>query len=293
MRLVYTSNPLSLVIEHYEPMYFEYNEWIVSDEYIYDEKNKNFSKYKIIVTSEDISQKEDLNAALSIGHSIIEKLSILVPFFAMRSLNEPKYIDGTRTQSIIAMSDPLKGWSSNYEEIERVLNEEDDRSLKITLTCLGYIHYARIPKSPLEDLRVMLENYEHLSDIYQFLIFLHNAILESEDANRYMLIGKALEIVNAIYPYERQRGRSDDRIERLHPELLTVFGATTIKDLIEWSNNRQESRHYVGRGTNPHPPLTMEEKEQLYTCSVYLITNIIRLQLGLEVITFKQDEVQI
>ena len=37
MKLVYTSNPLSLVIANCEPISFEYNEWIVSDEYAYNE----------------------------------------------------------------------------------------------------------------------------------------------------------------------------------------------------------------------------------------------------------------
>ena len=42
MRLIYTSNPLSLVITNYEPMSFEYDGWTVSEEYDYVEKYPNF-----------------------------------------------------------------------------------------------------------------------------------------------------------------------------------------------------------------------------------------------------------
>jgi hypothetical protein len=40
MRLIYASNPLSLVIDNYEPMSFEYNGWTISEEYNYNEKLK-------------------------------------------------------------------------------------------------------------------------------------------------------------------------------------------------------------------------------------------------------------
>lgn len=288
MRLIYTSNPLSLVIENYEPMSFEYNGWEVSDKYECSDGNE---KYSVIVSSKEVSTNDELESILKIGKSVIEKISTIIPFVSLLSLRRPLFDDIEQTTFKNAgIHTAPKGWSFNYIEVVKNVKHS---GLILYITDERSIQHVKTTRHPLIELKYILENYDSLSEKYRFLIFLHNAILESEDANRYMLIGKALEIVNAIYPYERQRGRSDDRIERLHPELLTVFGATTIKDLIEWSNNRQESRHYVGRGTNPHPPLTMEEKEQLYTCSVYLITNIIRLQLGLEVITFKQDEVQI
>ena len=38
MKLIYKSNPLSLVIEHYEPMSFEYDGWTISDQYDYNDK---------------------------------------------------------------------------------------------------------------------------------------------------------------------------------------------------------------------------------------------------------------
>ena len=104
-----------------------------------------------------------------------------------------------------------------------------------------------------------------------------------------MLIGKALEIVNTIYPYERHRGKDDDRIKRFHPELAPIFGKVTLKDLMEWSNKRQETRHYMRNLKDSHPRLTEEEREKLYMCSVELITNIVRKQFGLNLLTFAQE----
>ena len=64
MRLIYTSNPLSLVIANYEPMRFEYNGWIVSDEYACNEKYPIDSEYRIVISSQDIESKEELTEYL-------------------------------------------------------------------------------------------------------------------------------------------------------------------------------------------------------------------------------------
>ena len=153
----------------------------------------------------------------------------------------------------------------------------------------GLIHYVRIPKSPLGELQIVLENYGDLSDTYKFLIFLHNSIKESEDINRYMLIGKALEIVSTIYPFQKNKRQQDTRIKDLHPELLPIFGETTLQDLIDLSNCRQESRHYMRSLKDSHPKLSIEESEKLYMCSVELITNIIRKHFGLDLLIFVQE----
>ena len=289
MKLVYTSNPLSLVIKNYEPMSFVYDGWTVSEEYNYKEKFPKDSEYRLVVSSQDIQSKDKLSQYASKGREITELITKSLPYIAFVSLNEPQHTNFSRTRLIICGTKPIKGWNNNYEEIDAELEEHSNAALKVKCSFEEQIHYARIPKSPLGELKIVLENYENLSDTYKFLIFLHNAIKESEDDNRYMLIGKALEIVNAIYPYERQRGKDDDRIERFHPELKPIFGTITIRNLIEWSNNRQETRHYVSKGTQPHPALTEEEREKLYMCSVELITNIVRKQFGLDLLTFVQE----
>lgn len=289
MKLVYTSNPLSLVIEHYEPMSFEYNGWNVSDEYTYNEKHPIDSKYRIVISSQEIKSKDELSEAVSQGRKITELITKLLPYVTFVSLNEPLHTNISRTRFIINTTKPLSGWNNNYEEIETELGKNDDNPLKVKVTLMPTIHWVRMHKSPMEELKNVLENYNELSDTYRFLIFLHNSIVKSEDNNRYMLIGKALEIVNTIYPYERHRGKDDDRIERFHPELAPIFGKITLKELMEWSNNRQETRHYMRSLTDSHPKLSEEEREKLYMCSVELITNIIRKQFGLDLLTFVQE----
>lgn len=287
MRLIYTSNPLSLVIANYEPMSFEYNGWIVSDEYACNEKYPIDSEYRIVISSQDIESKEELRETASQGRYVTELITKMLPYVTFVSLNEPLHTNLSRTRFIINTTKPLSGWNNNYEEIETELGKNDDNPLKVKVTLMPTTHWVRMHKSPMKELKIVLENYNSLSDSYKFLIFLHNAIKESEDINRYMLIGKALEIVNAIYPY--QRGRQDRRIQENHPELLPFFEGTTLKDLIGLSNSRQESRHYMRNLKDSHPRLTEEEREKLYLCSVLLITNIIRKVCGLEVQTFIQE----
>ena len=287
MRLIYTSNPLSLVIANYEPMSFEYNGWIVSDEYACNEKYPIDSEYRIVISSQDIESKEELRETASQGRYVTELITKMLPYVTFVSLNEPLHTNLSRTRFIINTTKPLSGWNNNYEEIETELGKNDDNPLKVKVTLMPTTHWVRMHKSPMEELKIVLENYNELSDTYRFLIFLHNSIVKSEDNNRYMLIGKALEIVNAIYPY--QRGRQDRRIQENHPELLPFFEGTTLKDLIGLSNSRQESRHYMRNLKDSHPRLTEEEREKLYLCSVLLTTNIIRKVCGLEVQTFIQE----
>jgi hypothetical protein len=270
-------------------MSFEYNGWTISEEYNYNEKFPKDSEYRLVVSSLEIRSKDKLSETASKGREVTELITKMLPYVAFVSLNEPLHTNTSRTRYIISTTKPLNGWNNNYEEIETELDKNDDNPLRVKCSLMATIHWVRVPKSPMEELKIVLENYNSLSDSYKFLIFLHNAIKESEDINRYMLIGKALEIVNTIYPYERHRGKDDDRIERFHPELAPIFGKITLKDLMEWSNNRQETRHYMRNLKDSHPRLTEEEREKLYLCSVLLITNIIRKVCGLEVQTFIQE----
>ena len=284
MRLVYASNPLSLMIEHYEPISFEYNGWEICDDYAYDEKHDTLSEYRIKVLSKDIDTRDELDNLASEGRKLTKMITKLLPYIALVSLNEPQQTDFTRTRLYINTKKGAKGWNSNFEEIEKELMAQENNLLKISCSFAGTIHYVKLQNSPMEELKIALENHEALDENIRFLIFLHNAIIESEDINRYMLIGKALEIVNVIYPY--QKGKPDRRIQENHPELLTFFEGMTLKDLICLSNNRQESRHFIKSLTDIHPQMTEDEAKKFYLCSVRLITNIIRIKLGLKSLSF-------
>jgi hypothetical protein len=270
-------------------MSFEYNGWEIADEYDYNEKYSTLSEYRIKVSSNDISNENELECAAFQGRELTDTITKLLPYVAFVSLNEPQCVNSIRTETSIIVNSPTKGWTNNYNEVESDLTAKENIPFKVICSYDGTLHYAKMINSPLNELKTMLEAYEGLSNNYKFLIFLHNAIKESEDINRYMLIGKALEIVNTIYPYERHRGKDDDRIERFHPELAPIFGKITLKDLMEWSNNRQETRHYMRNLKDSHPRLTEEEREKLYMCSVELITNIVRKQFGLNLLTFAQE----
>ena len=176
MRLIYTSNPLSLIIKNYESMSFEYNGWFVSDEYDYNEKYGTLSEYRIKVSSNDISNENELECAAFQGRELTDTITKLLPYVAFVSLNEPECIDSTRTHTSIIVNRATKGWTNNYNEVESDLTAKENIPFKVVCSYDGTLHYAKMINSPLNELKTMLEAYEGLSNNYKFLIFLHNAI---------------------------------------------------------------------------------------------------------------------
>ena len=105
---------------------------------------------------------------------------------------------------------------------------------------------------------------------------------------RYMLLSKALEIVNALHPLEK---RKDERIRNLFPELAVRFDGITLKDLMNLSNNRKETRHYVDKldRTQSHQAMTEDELKLYYSMSNNLCLNVLRRSLGLSVVDFSTE----
>ncbi len=289
-KLIYKSEPLSLKITDYKPVSFLYEGWEVSDEYEYCAKHESFSKYCIILTSMEVKCEEELSEAIQLGYEIVNRITELIPYCALLSLREPKICDGTRTRRMISYRKAPQSWNFNYHDVKEYLDSlrNLDR-IKISVDVLGFNPFAVIEKSPLIELKIMLNNYECLSEKIRYLIFLHNAIIESEDKNRYMLIGKALEIINALYPYNRGWGKEDLRIETYFPDLRNNFKGITIRELISLSNNRREARHFIaGKDASSHPEMSEEEREKYYTCATLLLTNVVRRELGLDIITINR-----
>ena len=128
----------------------------------------------------------------------------------------------------------------------------------------------------------MLDKYDNLPEDVRFLLFLNYSILTSDNFNVFMLIGKALEIINAMYPFQHNHGKPDKRIEEYFPELIDTFQGITIKNLMDLSNNRQETRHFLDKKKHlPHESLTRDERINLYRCSTSLMLNVLRDKFGL------------
>lgn len=280
--LSFTTDSMDVCINNYEKYEFDYAGWIVSDNYEYYEKNPRWSRYTITITSHNIFNEETLNDSRIKAQRIVDLITPLLPVCGLPSLNSPKYVDFLKDQSIVDYKSSPQGWSTDYKAVLEQIKKDNGTKSFVNIEFMGVSRYSTIEDSPLMDLQLMLKNYDTLDEEIKFLIFLHYTILTSADVNIYMLIGKALEIVNALYPYNRNHGKEDKRIEEFFPELSRLFGNVTIKDLISLSNNRKETRHYINKGENkPHESLSSEERKTLYKCSIYLMMNVIRDKFGL------------
>lgn len=265
-------------IDKYEKYSFNYQGWTVSDNYVLNEKSPRHSQYSICITSPSISNEDELNSYSLQGRKIAEIITELIPISGLPSLDPPKYKSFCNNRVFVAYKSAPNGWSSNYSTILSSLNRESDNNCHLDIKVEGFIQYSLLEQTPLHEIQHMLEHYDGVKESIKFLLFLNNSILSANDINVFMLIGKALEMINDIYPYKNHQGSKDRRIEQYFPELQDVFKDTTIKKLLDWSNNRKETRHYNDNknGKDPHDSLSSNERKTLYRCSTSLIVNVIR-----------------
>jgi len=281
-KLDFRTKHVYVCIDKYEAHSFDYKGWIISDDYEVNERSPRHSQYSICITSPSISNQDKLADYSFLGQKIANTITELIPISGLPSLNSPRFVSFNNNQAIADYSSSPNGWSSNYESILSSLETENDKKTKLTVTMQGFIHTSMLEQSPLYDIQHMMEHYDDAEDPIKFLLFLNISILSANNINVFMLIGKALEIVEAIYPYHGKE-KDDKRIETFFPELSKIFGGNTIKTLCHWCNERKETRHYikVKQERLPHEPLSKEERIVLYRCSNSLIINVIRNAFGL------------
>lgn len=283
MNLSFISDTMDVEIKNYSEKMFKYDEWIVSDKYILNEKQPHLSKYSIIVTSPDIETEEELDDYRIKGEKVLNRITHFIPFCGLPTLNSPKSMSFYRDVSFIDYQIAPKGWKMNYNDIKEAFRVPQKTKHSIAVSFGGFRPYSIIENSPLEELENIMNNYDSNGEEIKFLVFLNNAILTSTDSNVYMLIGKALEIINALYPL---KGNKDNRIIDYFPELEDVYKGHTIKELIGLCNSRKETRHYVKDKKDreqliPHESLSKEEGLLLIKLSTNLIMNVVREKNGL------------
>ena len=281
--LSFISDALDVEIKNYSERKFEYDKWMVSDKYVLDEKQPHLSKYSIIVTSPNIGTEEELNDYRSKGEKVINRITHFIPICGLPALNTPKSSSFYRDVSIIDYQKAPLGWEMNYKEIKDIFRVQKSKKHTITISVEGFRPYSIIDSSPLEELSIIMNNYDSTSEEIRFLVFLNNAILTSTDSSKYMLIGKALEIINAIYPL---KGNKDNRINEYFPEIEEVYEGHAIKELMGLCNFRKETRHFIKDKKDntrliPHESLSKEEGLLLLGLSTNLIMNVIREKVGL------------
>jgi len=282
-KLSFRTKPVYVLIDKYERYSFNYQGWTVSDNYLLNENSPRHSQYSICITSPNISNQDELADYSFHGQKIVDIITELIPICGLPSLNSPRLKSFFSNNALVDYRSAPNGWSSNYATILSSLNRESDNNCHLEIKVEGFIQYSVLEKSPLYEIQHMLELYDGAKDHIKFLLFLNNSILSANDINVFMLIGKALEMINDIYPYKNHQGSKDRRIEQYFPELLDVFKDTTIKTLLNWSNNRKETRHYNDNKNEKksHESLSDDERKTLYRCSTILIVNVIRHALKL------------
>lgn len=280
-----TSKVLNLDFENYEEGRFVYQKkYIIKDLYKPAILPQGHGEYRISIVSPVIRDEDDLNKQINLLRSIVNKITVLYKCITGAAFNLSERYMNSFTRTYILPGELLSGWESNYSELKEELDRK--KKMHVSIVFVENTHYVVLNKSPFADLMHALRCYDKLPRCQKDLLSIINDVDIVSSAARYMLIGKALEIVDSMYPLN---GHKDHRIEQFFPEFASSFDKVTIKDLIGLTNTRKEARHYVKEkvGTTPHPTMTDNELKTLYDLSNLLCINIVRKGLGLGFANFE------
>ena len=277
MNLVLQTSELNIFVTNYVPMRIPLNNGLS----LYDEyrlkPNGIRGDYKLFFEyncKSCDSQSTLFNVAIRMN-KCVEQINILFKYVTGLSIGLETMEMSSYTRQILMPNKCPKGWKSNYDDVCKSLSKNPSHCVSVVA---GEVNpYVNHDQSPLVELKIAIENYPKLSQSEKDLMKLHCAFERSESIVRYAIYGKALEIVNSLYPL---KSRKDTRIIDNWPDIAECFGDVTIKDLISISNNRRETRHYVSKD-GAHPSMTEEERKKFYELTDMLIMNIIRQKLGL------------
>lgn len=276
--LIYKSIPLNLLIREYEPISFEFDGYTFYDSYTPPKSsNSSHGEYFLFIKTSNLETAEQLNRTSLELYSLAEKIQVYLKYITGTTLFvTPQSFDIRRKRFICANSCP-EGWSSNYDDVEEEL---DTNQYKIKVSPMVPSIYAQIPKSPLIELKVILENYSSLDSNIKYLMRLNYEADSASDNIRCLVYGKVLEIIDALHPYH---GHVDNRITEVYPELQSIFSDMTIKKLMGLANNRADTRHYVAEkgDVKSHPFLTYEEIGEYTSLIDNLAVNEVRMHFNL------------
>lgn len=283
--LVAQSKPILLDLEEYGEGKSMISGYLVKDTYSVPKTKVDYGQYRFIIESPIIRDETDLNRHLHSIKEISQRLTILTKCVIGEALNTSPWELDLFTKKIELVGQMPLGWESNYDLVQKEL----DKKKRLTVHLEGEPnHYYMLPSSPFNDYITALKAFPRLEKIKRDLLqILNDADLVSY-TGRYMLLSKALEIVNAMYPLT---ARKDNRIQTILPELVEEFKGVTLKDLMNLANNRRETRHYVDKTTESlsHQAMSEEELKLFYSMTNQLCLNIIRRSLGLGLVNFCPD----
>lgn len=283
--LIATSNPIYLDLGYYTEGHSIDKGLIFKDSYLPSKIKTDHGVYRLMIESPVIRDDADLERQTRSIRVLSKRLTLLTKCVLGRALNTSPWEVDLFTKEIQEMGYMPFGWSSNYP----VVRDELDKKKKLHLQVVEIeprLFYT-LDKSPFQDFKKSLTSFPKLKMIEKDLLRLLNDADLISFTGRYMLLSKALEIVNAMYPLKGK----DDRIQTLLPELVDQFKGTTIKDMLNLANNRKETRHYVDKSkeTLSHPAMTEDELKLFYSFTNQLCLNLIRRSLGLGLVDYGID----
>lgn len=256
--LVYESIPLNLLIKQYEPIQFEYGKYTYSDKYIPPKEKQQYGSYVLRISTKEISEQKQLNSISMDLRLHAEFVTMLFKYVTGASLfKENDGIDLHRQRIIVAGECP-DGWSSNYKELNDLL---DHNTFRIGPIQTSFKSYTQILISPLYELQLILNQYNRVPEVIRYLMRLNYEAEMASEMIRSLVYGKVLEIIDAIHPLPKGKSKKDNRIEEYYNGMQELYEGITIKDLMNLANNRADTRHYAAQKENviAHPFLSYDE----------------------------------
>lgn len=256
--LVYESIPLNLLIKQYEPIQFEYGKYTYSDKYIPPKEKQQYGSYVLRISTKEITEQGQLNRSSIELRQHAEFVTMLFKYVTGTSLfKDEDGVDLHRMRILFAGECP-DGWSSNYNELNDLL---DRNQFHLDIREEPTKPYAQILISPLYELQLILNQYNRVPEVIRYLMRLNYEAEMASEMIRSLVYGKVLEIIDAIHPLQKGKGKKDNRIEEYYNGMQELYEGITIKDLMNLANNRADTRHYAAQKENviAHPFLSYDE----------------------------------
>ncbi len=286
--LIYESIPLNLLIQKYEPLQFEYGGYTFSDKYIPPKEKQKYGSYILKIATGEMTESRQLNGSSVKLSQMSELVTMLFKYITGASIFfDQDGIDLRRSRVLLAGECPA-GWSSNFEELSASLSTSP---IFFGVPRLLLKPNIQIPLSPLYELRIMLLQYWKLDSTTQYLMRLNYEADLASNIIRGMAYGKVLEIIDAIHPLPKGRGKNDTRIEEYYGGIQELFKGKTIKNLMDLANNRADTRHYVAQkdDVKPHPFMNYDELGEYGPLIDMLAINEVRMKFGLPMMISQKE----
>ena len=283
--LVAKSKSINIDLEYYVAGRSVVRGYLIKDDYCPPASIIDHGRYIIKIESPLIQDESDLCKYSRSIKVFAQRLTVLTKCVLGQALNTSPWETDSFTKRIELIGQMPDGWQSNYSSIQEELDKK--KRLHLHIEEVEPHHFFTLNASPFSDYIKALKQYAQLKPIERDLLQVLNDADLVSFTGRYMLLSKALEIVNAMHPLKR----TDDRIQILLPELVQQFNGATIKDMMNLANNRKETRHYVDKSKDTlcHQAMSEEELKTFYSFTNQLCLNLLRRSLGLDIVDFSME----